>query len=193
MPQGSITASAPVYHAQAFAVLSVWWKILFRVIIGHWGTGEDCFRPTYSSVSLQVHNGGYCGQRGENLPLGGFIWSSLSESIMACCLSEEAKEQRRINQEIEKQLKKDKRDARRELKLLLLGKHLWIGSVYFAKKCAQNAVREDERRDTSSAILVCLGWLSQFWQMPSRLKTIPTAHCLLCLFDLKLKCLLWFK
>lgn len=40
---------------------------------------------------------------------------------MACCLSEEAKEQKRINQEIEKQLRKDKRDARRELKLLLLG------------------------------------------------------------------------
>lgn len=43
---------------------------------------------------------------------------------MACCLSEEAKEQKRINQEIEKQLRKDKRDARRELKLLLLGKRL---------------------------------------------------------------------
>jgi guanine nucleotide-binding protein G(i) subunit alpha len=41
---------------------------------------------------------------------------------MACCLSEEQKEQKRINQEIERQLKKDKRDARRELKLLLLGK-----------------------------------------------------------------------
>ncbi|CAG2214483.1 GNAQ [Mytilus edulis] len=40
---------------------------------------------------------------------------------MACCLSEEAKEQKRINTEIEKQLRKDKRDARRELKLLLLG------------------------------------------------------------------------
>ncbi|XP_038058375.1 guanine nucleotide-binding protein G(q) subunit alpha [Patiria miniata] len=40
---------------------------------------------------------------------------------MACCLSEEAKEAKRINQEIEKQLRKDKRDARRELKLLLLG------------------------------------------------------------------------
>jgi len=40
---------------------------------------------------------------------------------MACCLSEEAKEQRRINLEIEKQLKRDKRDARKELKLLLLG------------------------------------------------------------------------
>ena len=42
---------------------------------------------------------------------------------MACCLSEEAKEQKRINQEIEKQLRKDKRDARRELKLLLLGEY----------------------------------------------------------------------
>jgi len=40
---------------------------------------------------------------------------------MACCLSEEAKEQKRINQEIEKQLKNDKRNARKELKLLLLG------------------------------------------------------------------------
>ncbi|XP_021954765.1 guanine nucleotide-binding protein G(q) subunit alpha isoform X2 [Folsomia candida] len=41
--------------------------------------------------------------------------------MMACCLSEEAKEQKRINQEIERQLRRDKRDARRELKLLLLG------------------------------------------------------------------------
>ncbi len=40
---------------------------------------------------------------------------------MACCLSEEQQEQKRINAEIERQLKKDKRDARRELKLLLLG------------------------------------------------------------------------
>ena len=45
---------------------------------------------------------------------------------MACCLSEEQKEQKRINQEIEKQLRKDKRDARRELKLLLLGKYLVV-------------------------------------------------------------------
>ena len=40
---------------------------------------------------------------------------------MARCLSEEQKEQKRINAEIERQLRKDKRDARRELKLLLLG------------------------------------------------------------------------
>lgn len=40
---------------------------------------------------------------------------------MACCLSEEALEQKRINQEIEKQLRRDKKDSRRELKLLLLG------------------------------------------------------------------------
>uniref|UniRef100_H3B3M1 Guanine nucleotide-binding protein subunit alpha n=1 Tax=Latimeria chalumnae TaxID=7897 RepID=H3B3M1_LATCH len=40
---------------------------------------------------------------------------------MACCLSEEAKESKRINAEIEKQLRRDKKDARKELKLLLLG------------------------------------------------------------------------
>lgn len=40
---------------------------------------------------------------------------------MACCMSAEAREQRRINQEIERQIKKDKRDQRKELKLLLLG------------------------------------------------------------------------
>ncbi|RTG87733.1 guanine nucleotide-binding protein G(q) subunit alpha [Schistosoma bovis] len=39
---------------------------------------------------------------------------------MFCCRSEEYKEQNRINKEIEKQLKRDKKDARRELKLLLL-------------------------------------------------------------------------
>ncbi|CAK9292233.1 unnamed protein product [Gordionus sp. m RMFG-2023] len=49
------------------------------------------------------------------------IISLPNPEIMSCCMSEEAKEQKRINQEIEKQLKKDKRDARRELKLLLLG------------------------------------------------------------------------
>lgn len=47
------------------------------------------------------------------------------DSMMACCLSEEAKESKRINAEIEKQLKRDKRDARRELKLLLLGRSAW--------------------------------------------------------------------
>ncbi|XP_065841713.1 guanine nucleotide-binding protein G(q) subunit alpha-like [Oscarella lobularis] len=40
---------------------------------------------------------------------------------MACCLTEEQREQRRINQAIEKELRKDRRAARRELKLLLLG------------------------------------------------------------------------
>ena len=40
---------------------------------------------------------------------------------MGCCTNHEAKEQKRINDEIERQLKKDKRDQRRELKLLLLG------------------------------------------------------------------------
>ena len=47
---------------------------------------------------------------------------------MACCLSEEQQEQKRINAEIERQLRKDKRDARRELKLLLLGKFILLCS-----------------------------------------------------------------
>ena len=47
---------------------------------------------------------------------------------MACCLSEEQQEQKRINAEIERQLRKDKRDARRELKLLLLGKFIYVSS-----------------------------------------------------------------
>ena len=42
---------------------------------------------------------------------------------MACCMSDDEKEQKRINQEIEKQLRKDKSNARKELKLLLLGKY----------------------------------------------------------------------
>jgi hypothetical protein len=40
-----------------------------------------------------------------------------------CCLSAEAREQKQINREIEKQLRLDKKNQRRELKLLLLGMH----------------------------------------------------------------------
>ncbi|XP_030049579.1 guanine nucleotide-binding protein subunit alpha-14 [Microcaecilia unicolor] len=41
--------------------------------------------------------------------------------MAGCCLSPEEKESQRINAEIERQLRRDKKDARRELKLLLLG------------------------------------------------------------------------
>ncbi|XP_046857586.1 guanine nucleotide-binding protein G(q) subunit alpha-like isoform X1 [Xenia sp. Carnegie-2017] len=41
--------------------------------------------------------------------------------IGGCCVSAEEREQRRINDEIERILRKDKKDSRRELKLLLLG------------------------------------------------------------------------
>lgn len=51
---------------------------------------------------------------------------------MACCLSEEQKEQKRINAEIERQLRKDKRDARKELKLLLLGENFIISNSMFS-------------------------------------------------------------
>ncbi|XP_065103680.1 guanine nucleotide-binding protein subunit alpha-14 isoform X1 [Paramisgurnus dabryanus] len=41
--------------------------------------------------------------------------------MAGCCMSAEEKERQRINQEIEKQLKKDKSNSRKEMKLLLLG------------------------------------------------------------------------
>lgn len=43
--------------------------------------------------------------------------------MAGCCISAEARENQRINEEIEKQLRRDKKDSRRELKLLLLGEH----------------------------------------------------------------------
>ncbi len=51
---------------------------------------------------------------------------------MMCCLSAEAREQKQINREIEKQLRIDKKNQRRELKLLLLGKKKFV--VFFFLK-----------------------------------------------------------
>lgn len=57
--------------------------------------------------------------------------------MMACCLSEEAKESKRINAEIDKQLRRDKRDSRRELKLLLLGMwhQFFFKYIFYFKTC----------------------------------------------------------
>ncbi|XP_028312869.1 guanine nucleotide-binding protein subunit alpha-14 [Gouania willdenowi] len=41
--------------------------------------------------------------------------------MAGCCVSGDDRENQRINEEIERQLRKDKKDSRRELKLLLLG------------------------------------------------------------------------
>lgn len=43
--------------------------------------------------------------------------------MAGCCASAEERENQRINEEIERQLRRDKKDSRRELKLLLLGEH----------------------------------------------------------------------
>lgn len=43
--------------------------------------------------------------------------------MAGCCVSAEERENQRINEEIERQLRRDKKDSRRELKLLLLGEH----------------------------------------------------------------------
>ena len=74
---------------------------------------------------------------------------------MACCLSEEAKEQKRINQEIEKQLRKDKRDARRELKLLLLGKLFAPHPGYFVQSAETVARLIIGIDDAAAAAILC--------------------------------------
>lgn len=43
---------------------------------------------------------------------------------MSCFVSEEVRIQRRINKEIDRQLLRDKKDMKRELKLLLLGEKM---------------------------------------------------------------------
>ena len=84
---------------------------------------------------------------------------------MACCLSEEQQEQKRINAEIERQLRKDKRDARRELKLLLLGKFyidhpissfskIYLHGVHFPCVCLPTTVHLAETTSTDDSAKV---------------------------------------
>lgn len=56
-------------------------------------------------------------------PLSRGLIGEGSGVMAGCCASAEEKENQRINEEIEKQLRRDKKDSRRELKLLLLGEH----------------------------------------------------------------------
>lgn len=84
------------------------------------------FLCVYLSLSLQwngIAEKLFNKQRNKNSVIYRFISerNMTLDSVMACCLSEEAKEARRINDEIERQLRRDKKDSRRELKLLLLG------------------------------------------------------------------------
>ncbi|KAH7699764.1 GTP-binding protein alpha subunitgna isoform 2 [Aphelenchoides avenae] len=48
-------------------------------------------------------------------------WTTAPPSTFTCCMSEDARENRRIHKEIERMLQRDRKAARRELKLLLLG------------------------------------------------------------------------
>lgn len=51
---------------------------------------------------------------------------------MACFLSDEQRTQNRINREIERQLQRDRKDLKRELKLVLLGER-GTGVARFAR------------------------------------------------------------
>lgn len=88
-------------------------KLTFFLEVEGKGSGWSDGSPRCISNSMCVC---MCLRQGSFEP-GGMTLSSVG----ACCLSPEAKEARRINDEIERQLRRDKRDSRREYKLLLLG------------------------------------------------------------------------
>ncbi|XP_067942321.1 guanine nucleotide-binding protein G(q) subunit alpha-like [Watersipora subatra] len=90
---------------------------------------------------------------------------------MGCCLTAEAKEQKRINAEIERQLRRDKRDARRELKLLLLGtgesgKSTFIKQMRIIHGCGYN---DDDKRS-----YIKLVYQNIFMAMSSLIKAMDT-------------------
>lgn len=73
--------------------------------------------------------------------------------MAGCCISAEDRENQRISEEIEKQLRKDKKDSRRELKLLLLGghhlsPHLKLAPSHAPPVLFQPPVSESYRRET---------------------------------------------
>lgn len=85
------------------------------------GVNPNRLTPGYSGLFLSIHviNTMCLSLPGKVKCYPGVM---ILSSVGACCLSPEAKEARRINDEIERQLRRDKKDARREFKLLLLGK-----------------------------------------------------------------------
>ena len=101
-------------------------------------------------------------------------------TMMDCCLSPEDRENKRINAEIERQLRKDKRDARRELKLLLLGKQTILWQLYLL---AWNSSTFFEGYSESN-------WLSQvfefvlnfLYQLGNRSKMYVFFFCLISFF-----------
>lgn len=82
------------------------------------------------------------------------------QAMAGCCLSAEEKESQRISAEIERQLRRDKRDARRELKLLLLGECRGApGSGHGAAGAAGAARLPWTRCKALSEALGASGWI----------------------------------
>ena len=126
----SLWLLAPFTTPRVLLYYKFWWKILFVIIVDNRGSSGDDFGLISfpGPISLSRTAGREAGGGNSRCVCG--RWEPpYFATTMACCLSDEAKEQKRINQEIEKQLKKDKRDARRELKLLLLGRFFFTIDV----------------------------------------------------------------
>ncbi len=82
--------------------------------------------PSYTLLKLAFRGSYWCEISCFRRELGAERLGAAKKMPLAeCCLSDEAKEQKRINDEIERQIRRDRKDARRELKLLLLGESIF--------------------------------------------------------------------
>ena len=61
--------------------------------------------------------------------------------MIGCCLSNEEKDQKRVNNKIERQLIQDKKTSRRELKVLVLGKY-WVIPAKFIKSVSSQKIKK---------------------------------------------------
>ncbi|KAA8592186.1 hypothetical protein FQN60_017641 [Etheostoma spectabile] len=81
--------------------------------------------------------------------------------MAGCCVSAEEKENQRINEEIEKQLRRDKKDSRRELKLLLLVTRLaklWDNAHTHANSVLEVEVDQVEELEPSLVVAIRSLW-----------------------------------
>ena len=73
--------------------------------------------------------------------------------MIGCCLSNEEKNQKRVNDEIERQLIQDKKTARTELKVLVIGKRFQFTLQQVCCLLVLGAKNQDSRFYSSRELL----------------------------------------
>ncbi|KAI1701991.1 g-protein alpha subunit domain-containing protein [Ditylenchus destructor] len=93
--------------------------------------------------------------------------------LSACCLSEDAREQKRINHLIERQIQRDLRNTRRERKLLLLGT-AESGKSTFIKQ--MRIIHGQGYSDRDKRQFIRLVYRNVFLAMQTMIRAMETLH-----------------